>query len=194
MPASNTDGATLAYLYDTSGNLVEVDKPGNDSAGSVTPPPDRTDWPKGDVPETYAYGAGSSAMKAACGPRCTVAMWKKPNNLKDGSALRFAYTGSLQLSSWAVQGVMNFRYRRHKYGNAAGSLDGVRDVVHGGLCLSAGIGVQHLRRLGDDDDVRFGRARDDLKSTEKQRTQTRHWTGTAEGVWLVTKAGWTQTT
>ena len=27
------DGATLAYLYDTSGNLVEVDKPGNDSAG-----------------------------------------------------------------------------------------------------------------------------------------------------------------
>ena len=186
------DGATLAYRYDTRGNLVEVDKPGNDSAGSVTPPPDRTDWPKGDVPETYAYAAGGSAMQAACGPRCTVAMWKKPNNPEDGSALLFAYNGSSQLSSWEVQGVMNFT-----------PPDGTNSPVHpeastefvtwylahfvygqGSACSTTS--DSDTTTMCDSD----GHATIWTRNDKHNVTKTQDWTGTAEGVWLVTKAGW----
>ena len=100
------DGGTLQYLYDASGNLVEVDKPGNNSAWTIPNRPQTL--PKGDAPETYAYVSGSSSMQEACGPRCTMAMWNQPNNPNDGGALVFSYNGSL-LASWQFQGVLNFK-------------------------------------------------------------------------------------
>ncbi|MGA8099570.1 MAG: DUF6531 domain-containing protein, partial [Candidatus Cybelea sp.] len=186
------DGATLAYRYDTSGNLVEVDKPGNDSAGTVTPPPDRPDWPKGDVPETYAYAAGSSAMQAACGPRCTVAMWKEPNNPKDGSALLFAYNGSSQLSRWEVQGVMNFtppdgtNTPVHPEASTEFVTWYRAEFVYGHASACSTSGDSNTTTMCDSD----GHATIWTLNDKNNVTQTQDWTGTAEGVWLVTKAGW----
>jgi YD repeat-containing protein len=102
------DGVVLQYLYDPSGNLVEVDKPSNNSASSFpNPPQGHIGLPTGDVAETYAY-TGTSTMQEACGPRCTAAMWANSGNLTDGSALIFNVNGYLQLTWWQVQGVLNF--------------------------------------------------------------------------------------
>jgi YD repeat-containing protein len=88
------DGSLVRYSYDTSGNLLEVDRPGNDSASVL--------------PETYAYAGGTSALQEACGPRCTISARQHPNgNPTDGSALLFTIDGSLHLTSWQVAGVMN---------------------------------------------------------------------------------------
>ncbi|HVN69250.1 MAG TPA: DUF6531 domain-containing protein, partial [Candidatus Binatia bacterium] len=49
------DNATLQYLYDTSGNLIEVDKPGNNAAFTLpSPPPGHGAVTSGNVPESYA--------------------------------------------------------------------------------------------------------------------------------------------
>lgn len=102
------DGAVLQYSYDTSGNLLEVDKPGNNSANSIPANPNTNIIvPQGDAPETYAYATGTSSMDLACGPRCTVAMWNNPNTPGDGAALLFT-VNNLQLTSWQVDGVLNF--------------------------------------------------------------------------------------
>jgi YD repeat-containing protein len=98
------DGSTLAYLYDGSGNLLEVDKPGNNN--NVNPPQGRKNWPQGDIPETYSYVTGTMTMQTACGPRCTVSTWAN-GTPSDGSLLLFNWTG-LQLNYWQVHGVMNF--------------------------------------------------------------------------------------
>lgn len=78
------DGAVLQYSYDMAGNLLEVDKPGNNSANSVPNNPNSAiKVPEGDAPETYAYATGTSTMTEACGPRCTVSIW---NNQIPGMA------------------------------------------------------------------------------------------------------------
>jgi RHS repeat-associated protein len=97
--------AMLQYSYDTSGNLVEVDKPGNNSASTV---PTGHGVPQGDVPETYGYVTGTYTMQEACGPRCTVAMWNHPDSPKDGAAMLFTADGSNRLTSWLINGVLNF--------------------------------------------------------------------------------------
>jgi YD repeat-containing protein len=99
------DQSVLDYWYDKSGNLEEVDKPGNNSASNLPGNPHST-WTQGDLPETYAYNSGTSQMAEACGPRCTAAMWAN-NNPKAGAALTFQYTNS-DLTVWQVQGVLNF--------------------------------------------------------------------------------------
>lgn len=105
-PNQQSGVPTVQYLYDTSGNLIEVDKPGNNSAQTITNPP--ATLPHGDVPQTYAYASGTSSLQEACGSRCTVAMWNHPNNPNDGGALLFIYSGALQLITWQFQGVLNF--------------------------------------------------------------------------------------
>lgn len=100
------DGAAkLIYSYDSSGNLLEVDKPGNNSASTV---PSGHGVTQGDVPETYAYATGSSTMQEACGPRCTVGIWNNPSNPKDGAAMLFSADSSSKLTSWQINGKMNF--------------------------------------------------------------------------------------
>lgn len=98
------DNSVLQYWYDQNGNLVEVDKPGNNSGWQLTGNPHGQSWQKGDLPETYAYIGSTSQMQEACGPRCTAGMWA---NSSDGAALVFQYTNG-QLTQWQVQGVLNF--------------------------------------------------------------------------------------
>jgi YD repeat-containing protein len=105
------DGAYLDYWYGQNGNLLEVDKPGNNSATGIPNSPNSGNpIQPGDVPETYSYAMG--IMNEACGPRCTVSTWRNnQGNPTDGSALLFAVTGTgsaSQLTSWIVWGVMNF--------------------------------------------------------------------------------------
>jgi RHS repeat-associated protein len=105
------DTATLQYLYDNHGNLVEVDKPGNNSAfPAPSPPPGHPATPPpGDVPETYGYTSTTGTLGEACGPRCTVSFWNNAMTFAtDGSALMFDANASQQLSYWEVQGVLNF--------------------------------------------------------------------------------------
>lgn len=99
------DSATLQYSYDSNGNLLEVDKPGNNSATSV---PNGHNVPAGDAPETYAYSSGTSTLQQVCGPRCTVATWNNPGNPTDGAALDFTTDGSLRTTGWQVNGILNF--------------------------------------------------------------------------------------
>lgn len=101
------DHALLNYWYGVNGNLLEVDKPGNNSATSGIPhsPNSGAAVQAGDVPETYSYAMG--VMNEACGPRCTVAMWNNPSSPNDGSALLFTVSNN-NLMSWSVQGVLNF--------------------------------------------------------------------------------------
>ena len=109
MTLKRPDGATLQYSYDTSGNLLQVDKPGNNSAFSLPTNPSGPNPLTGYVPETYAYSSGTSSLAQACGPRCTASWWQNyPNDATDGSSLLFAVDGSLRLKSWQVQGVLNF--------------------------------------------------------------------------------------
>ncbi|MGC2649247.1 MAG: DUF6531 domain-containing protein [Candidatus Cybelea sp.] len=109
MTLKRPDGATLQYSYDTGGNLLQVDKPGNNSAFSLPTNPNGPNPLTGYVPETYAYLSGTSSLGQACGPRCTASWWQNyPNDATDGSSLLFAVDGSLRLKSWQVQGVLNF--------------------------------------------------------------------------------------
>lgn len=106
------DLAVLNYWYGTNGNLLEVDKPGNNSATGIPSSPNSgLPIETGDVPETYSYAI--NIMNEACGPRCTVSMWSNPNSNypTDGSALLFGVTSINnveKLTSWQVQGVLNF--------------------------------------------------------------------------------------
>jgi RHS repeat-associated protein len=99
------DLAVLQYSYNINGDLVEVDKPGNNSANTV---PTGHGVPQGDVPEAYAYVSGTSTMKEACGPRCTVAIWNHPDNPNDGAAMLFTADSSQRLTIWQINGVLNF--------------------------------------------------------------------------------------
>lgn len=101
------DGSELQYRYDQYGELVEVDKPGNNQAWDLPNNPHGSDWIQGDLPETYGYASGTYQLEEACGPRCTMAMWASAQNPADGSALLFTYANS-QLVQWQVQGVLNF--------------------------------------------------------------------------------------
>jgi YD repeat-containing protein len=183
------DGAVLQYLYDATGNLVEVDKPGNNSAGSIANAP--STLPQGDLPETYAYATGSSTLQEVCGPRCTVATWNNPNNPKDGGALLFTANSSLQLTSWQFQGVLNFTPQ-----------DGTSTVLQssaptgfvpwytanfvygqGSACSNSSVGTT---TMCDTD----GHSTIWTTDSSNRVSQTQDWTGTAESVWLVTGQTW----
>jgi YD repeat-containing protein len=181
------DSATLQYLYDTSGNLVEVDKPGNNSASSISNPPPTL--PQGDVPETYTYA--SSTLQEVCGPRCTAAMWAHPNNPIDGGALLFIANASAQLTSWQFQGVLNFT-----------PPDGTGTLLQSGLatgfttwytanfvygqgsaCSNSSAGTT---TMCDTD----GHSTIWTTDSSDRVTQVQNWTGTVEGDWLVTSQTW----
>ncbi|MBV9719277.1 MAG: hypothetical protein JOZ77_08155 [Candidatus Eremiobacteraeota bacterium] len=186
---TKSDGATLQYLYDSSGNLLEVDKPGNNSAQTIPNPP--ASLPQGDVPETYAYGPGTSTLQEACGPRCTVAMWNNPNNPKDGGALLFTSNSSLQLTSWQFDGVLNFT-----------PSDGMSTILQSGYstgfiawftanfvygagsaCSNASSGTT---AMCDSD----GHGTNWAIDSSDRVTQTSDYTGTAEAQWIPTEQSW----
>jgi YD repeat-containing protein len=180
--------AELQYSYDTSGNLLEVDKPGNNSATSV---PSGHGVPQGDAPETYAYATGTSSLQEACGPRCTVAMWNNPSSPTDGSALLFTVS-SLQLTKWQVDGVLNFT-----------PSDGLSEPLHPGQTITwqnwytayfvygatqedGCIGTSGTTTMCDTD----GHGTTWTTDSSYRVTQTSDYTGTAEGLSIVTSQGW----
>jgi YD repeat-containing protein len=187
------DGGTLEYLYDATGNLVEVDKPGNNSAWTIPNPPPTL--PSGDAPETYAYVSGSSSMQEACGPRCTVAMWNHPNNPNDGGALVFSYNGSL-LASWQFQGVLNFKPLDPTTPNTLlqSGYDTKFDPWYtanfdygiGPDCNDTELGAT---TMCDSD----GHGTQWNYNGNGNTTQTSDFTGTAEGQWITTYQGWDTT-
>jgi RHS repeat-associated protein len=185
------DGAVLQYSYDSSGNLLEVDKPGNNSASNVPSNPNtKIAVPQGDAPETYAYASGTSSLQEACGPRCTVAMWNNANNPTDGAALLFTVNGSLQLTSWQVNGVLNFSPQD---GTASTLQPGystqfqnwyTANFVYGkgSACSNAGAGTT---TMCDTD----GHSTAWTTNSNYSVTQKQDWTGT-KGLSIVTSQTW----
>lgn len=182
--------STLDYLYDTSGNLLEVDKPGNNSAFPRPQRPDGSNPPKGDAPETYGYASGSSVLQEACGPRCTVAMWNSATNPSDGGALLFSFDNSARLTQWQFQGVLNFTPD-----------DGTSTILHQGKSTSfttwytanftyggiaCGNNLLGTTTMCDSDGHGTAWEIDNANRV----SETREWSGTAEGVWINTFQGW----
>ena len=146
------DGAELQYSYDTSGNLLEVDKPANNSATSV---PSGHGVPQGDAPETYAYSAGTSTLQDACGPRCTVSGWNSHFGPTDGGDLSFTADSSLRLTSWSGQcSVEHHAVRRNQHAARLGYFNLLSNLVHRKFCVRLGFSVLQRRRRHDDD-LRF---------------------------------------
>jgi RHS repeat-associated protein len=183
--------ATLKYLYDNSGNLVEVDKPGNNSAFSLPNNPSGPQPPQGNLPETYAYASGSSTLQEVCGPRCTAAMWASPTAPADGGALLFTINASLLLRAWQFQGVLNFTPD-----------DGTNTPLHpsqstqfttwytANFVYGSGTDCGHTSggatTMCDTD----GHSTTWAINSSDQVTQTQEWAGTAKSLWLTTSQTW----
>jgi YD repeat-containing protein len=100
------DKATIQYIYDGNGNLIEVDKPGNGSGGAIAN--DTNDLLPGNVPETYDLTESGSTPNQVCGPRGAIATYAHPANPQEGSCLSFTLNASNQLTMWETSGVLNF--------------------------------------------------------------------------------------
>jgi YD repeat-containing protein len=187
------DGAVLQYSYDTSGNLLEVDKPGNNSAFPAPQNPNGDSLPSGDVPETYTYTSGTSLLAEACGPRCTISSWNTPHGpATDGAAIEFAINSSLQLTSWQVDGILNFTPTD---GFANEPLDSglpttwqnwyTANFIYGkgSGCSTSSTGTT---TMCDTD----GHGTIWTIDSSNRVTQSSNSTGTAEGLSIVTNQGW----
>ena len=181
------NNATLQYSYDSSGNLVEVDKPGTRSAFSLPNNPNGPNPPRGDVPETYAYVKNTYTLQEVCGPRCTASMWQNPNAPTDGGALLFTInSSSLEMTSWQFQGVLNFT---PDDGTSAPLQANppttwatwyTANFLYGQACGSGPVGTT---TMCDSD----GHASVWDADGSDRVTSTQSWTGTA---WLVTSQTW----
>jgi YD repeat-containing protein len=175
----NSSNNTLEYLYDTSGNLVEVDRPGNDASATL--------------PETYAYVPGTSYLQEACGPRCTLSTRANPNgNPTDGSSLVFTYNSNNWVNSWLVYGVLNIDpgdghgviQQLQPNGQTWSNVYGAYFVYGtGNRCTYATAGTT---TMCDTD----GHSTIWTADSNSRVTQTQAWTGSAEGVMLVTNSTW----
>jgi len=182
------DGAELQYSYDTSGNLLEVDKPGNNSATSV---PTGHGVPQGDAPETYAYSAGTSTLQDACGPRCTVSGWNNHFGPTDGGDLSFTADSSLRLTSWSVNAALNITPYD---GTSTPLVSGISTSYQtwytanfvygsGSACSGASAGTT---TMCDSD----GHSTIWTIDSSQRVSQTQDWAGTAEALWILTSQGW----
>jgi YD repeat-containing protein len=83
------NGQSIAYSYDNSGNLDEVELPGNDAAATIS--------------QTYATAASAFT---ACGPRATSYL-QGTTTLPDGACALFEYDASNRAIDWVDDGVLN---------------------------------------------------------------------------------------
>lgn len=101
------DNAKITYDYDGSGNLIEVDKPGNNAVV-----PTVSDWPNGapptgDLPEYYDLSeAGTGGVDKVCGPRATITSYAY-GNPREGSCISFELNSSNQLMEWQTNAILN---------------------------------------------------------------------------------------
>jgi len=109
MSISRPDGQTLNYHYSSGGELVDVDKPGNNPilpSGGHLPKTflDGNPIATGNLPETYDIE--SPGMMEVCGPRATISIIMTKGNPTDGACVDFDYVNH-QLSDWYTRGVLN---------------------------------------------------------------------------------------
>jgi YD repeat-containing protein len=85
------DGSQIVYSYDTSGNLLEVDRPGTNTISLL--------------PETYVYSGG--LLSAIGTPRETLSYRANGGITSDGELFSIAYSGA-NVASFTESGTMNF--------------------------------------------------------------------------------------
>jgi YD repeat-containing protein len=103
---------TIDYQYDALGNLVGVDKPG-DNPVLQTNESVPTTWgngttiPAGNLPEVYDIGKAGN-IDQACGPRGAITSMRQntSNDKADGACFDFDYTSG-QLADWYTEGVLD---------------------------------------------------------------------------------------
>jgi len=100
---SRPDGSTISYEYDSTGDLTEVDRPGNSTTASQTCSNTNTYC----IPEAYTYTSGY-LLWTANSPRYTVSYRANNDNPLEGDTVYFAYDGGRRISSLTDYGVMNF--------------------------------------------------------------------------------------
>ncbi|MHB8214415.1 MAG: DUF6531 domain-containing protein, partial [Vulcanimicrobiaceae bacterium] len=158
------NGQQIAYQYDASGDLIEVDRPGY-TAGTT-------------LAEVYQYAA-PHALTAVESPRYVAGSRANGGGATDGNVTSMAYDGSGRLTQLSDTGVVNFTPG-----------DGVNQLLQPGL--PSGVQPWHTTTfsygsgstaLADSDGHAATWAVDSLGRV----TQTQHWTGT---LWLVTNAQW----
>jgi YD repeat-containing protein len=104
------DGETVNYHYTNTGDLDEIDKPGNNPVifgGQPLPTHflDGNPIATGNLPETYDIE--NPGLMEVCGPRAAISIIDTyPNNPTDGACVDFDYNNHL-LSDWWTRGVLN---------------------------------------------------------------------------------------
>lgn len=93
------DGRQLSYGYDSNGNLLEVDHPGNDGAG--TRRETYVLYPNVDQP------TGAGMYEYACSPRYGAGTIGNGTS-SDGSCLKFDFDSSDRVTDWFDAGIVNF--------------------------------------------------------------------------------------
>jgi YD repeat-containing protein len=97
-PNAPPQNIEVRYSYDAQGDLLEVDRPGNDATLALG-----NGVPQLDAPETYS----GQPLQEACGPRATIASWNTNNPQSDGACVKFDYDANLNLVEWDVAGILN---------------------------------------------------------------------------------------
>ena len=92
------DGAQVTYQYDTSGDLIEVDRPGNalDFTHQIA---------IATLPEMYAY-TGAHLLQSAASPRYVWSSRNAPGNM-DGDVHTFTYDSSSRVSEISDESSVN---------------------------------------------------------------------------------------
>ncbi|HUY39981.1 MAG TPA: DUF6531 domain-containing protein [Candidatus Dormibacteraeota bacterium] len=100
---SRPDGATVSYEYDSGGDLLEVDRPGNATISAPTCSSTNTAC----TPETYTYGSGY-LLATANSPRYTVSQRNNGGVAQEGDTVNLAFDASRRATSMTDYGVVNF--------------------------------------------------------------------------------------
>ncbi len=158
------DGAVITYYYDATGDLTEVDRPGNNAAAAL--------------PQTYAY-QGTHEVVDVTSPRYVLSQ-RAYGTAQEGNVTSFGYDGSGRLIQAYDYGVVNFT-------PADGTGVALQPAVATGLQTwyaqtfsGYGSGTTSLTDTA-------GHAVNWAPDAQGRVTQTQAWTGS---LWLVTSASW----
>jgi len=103
---SRPDGSLISYQYDSSGNLTEVDRPGNATTSTPNCVPN-PNWNPLCIPETYTYAA-EYLIASANSPRYTVSQRNNGGIAQEGDTVNFGFDSSRRATSMTDYGVVNF--------------------------------------------------------------------------------------
>jgi YD repeat-containing protein len=177
------DGLQVTYSYDGSGDLIGVERPGNNAVS--------------ELPETYSYNTGTYVMAGAAGPRYTINYNACGSStcVTDGDSVAFSYSGAA-LSMVQDYGVVNFTPQ-----------DGISAGLANGGLLQPGVvsGVQtwHIEEFSGDSSSaiggagavtnvtdNFGHARAWTYDGSGRVTQTQAWASPTSSTPLASSAAW----